>query len=239
MSLIYTPKGKAHEYAGRALNLFNGCEHGCTYCFCTRFYKNAFYEAANPKRQILERLKREVVKLDPAITPEILISFQGDPYQPAEMKLRLTRQVLEILIAHNLPFTILTKGGTRACRDFDLLEKYPKARFGTSLVFYDQKLVNQWEPNAASVVDRIEAIKEAHQHGIKTWLSLEPVIVPTEAYKIIENLHSVVDHWKVGKINYNKEVESRVDWIAFREEVKTMLERYGCDYYLKKSLTEL
>ena len=49
----------------------------------------------------------------------------------------------------------------------------------------------------------------------------------------------IVNHWKIGKINYNKEIEESVDWIKFREEVKDLLESIGADYYLKKSLTEL
>ena len=31
--LIYEPSGRAREYAPLALNLYNGCPHGCTYCY--------------------------------------------------------------------------------------------------------------------------------------------------------------------------------------------------------------
>ena len=33
MSTIYEPKGRAREYAARALNLYKGCPHNCAYCF--------------------------------------------------------------------------------------------------------------------------------------------------------------------------------------------------------------
>lgn len=96
------------------------------------------------------------------------MSFQGDVYQHTEMDLGLTRQALEILRTQNLPFTVLTKGGTRATRDFDLLEGY-QARFGTSLVFLEQVDASEYEPGAALIGARIEAIeqakKEAFQHG--------------------------------------------------------------------------
>lgn len=65
---------------------------------------------------------------------EILVSFIGDPYQPEEMRLELTRESIKLLIRYNLTFTILTKGGTRGRRDFDLLEGYGKSRFGTTLI---------------------------------------------------------------------------------------------------------
>jgi hypothetical protein len=85
-----------------------------------------------------------------------------------------------------------------------------------------------WSPDNL-IVDRYR--------GIKTWVSLEPVIDPDQALQVIRELHSIVGHWKVGKINYQKDIE--VDWIAFREEVKALLDRLGADYYLKKSLTNL
>jgi DNA repair photolyase len=102
--------------------------------------------------------------------PRILLSFLGDVYQPAEMELGLTRETIKIPIQNRLPFTILTKGGTRAVRVFDLLESYGRSRFGTSLVFMDQEYTDYWEPGAASIRDRIEAISRRRttvesQHG--------------------------------------------------------------------------
>jgi len=37
--------------------------------------------------------------------------------------------------------------------------------------------------------------------GIKTWVSLEPVIDPEQAIELIRLLHPYVGHWKAGKIN--------------------------------------
>ena len=33
MGIIYEPSGKAREYAQLAANLYEGCDHRCTYCF--------------------------------------------------------------------------------------------------------------------------------------------------------------------------------------------------------------
>ncbi len=70
-------------------------------------------------------------------------------------------------------------------------------------------------------------------------MSIEPVIDPKQALELIKKYHPIVDHWKIGKINYHPEVEEKVDWIRFREEVKSLLESLGADHYLKKSLTDL
>ena len=83
---------------------------------------------------------------------------------------------------------------------------------------------------------RIAAIKAAHEMGIRTWVSLEPVIDPDQALELIEQIHPFVDHWKVGKLNYQN---LEVDWLKFREEVTPLFDSMGADYYLKKSLTDL
>ena len=170
---------------------------------------------------------------------EILLSFLGDPYQPAEMELMLTRGALEILNNNHLPFTILTKGGTRACRDFDLFLEGTGGRFGTSIVWLDQSYADYWEPGAATIRDRIKAIQQAHDMGIPTWVSMEPVIEPDQALKVIRELHPIVDHWKVGKINHMPEIERKHDWLKFSKDVRGLLYDLDADYYLKDSLTKL
>ncbi|MHC4213971.1 MAG: SPL family radical SAM protein [Planctomycetota bacterium] len=238
MDIIYEPRGPAREYAPLAANLFSGCCHGCTYCFgpSTLWKKReVFHTQVEPKKNAFERLEKDAGKLK-GDDREILLSFVTDPYQPVEMERGLTRRAVECLIENNLRFTLLTKGGMRASRDFDLLAGYDNARFGSTIVFILQDYADRWEPNAPSIDDRILAIEDAHSKGIPTWVSLEPVIDPNQALELIRQLHPIVDHWKVGKLNKQK---VDVDWMQFREDVKTLLDSLGADYYLKKSLTEL
>jgi len=241
MNVIYTPEGKAREYAPLALNFYNGCSHHCLFCYAPAILHKTHEEfSANiePKKNIIARVTKDARKLR-GDDRTILMSFTHDPYQPIEMKLQLTRQIIKIFIENDLRFTILTKGGTNAVRDFDLLEKYAKCSFGTSLSFLHQKFADEWEENAPLVQDRIEAIHIAHDKDIRTWVSLEPVIDPDQAFQVLAFCHRWVDHWKIGKINGWPELEAKVDWIDFREKVKEFMEAVGGDYYLKKSLTEL
>ena len=123
-------------------------------------------------------------------------------------------------------------------RDFDLYDA-GRGRFGSTVIFMDQAYANDWEPGAASIKDRIRAIQEAHEQGIRTWVSLEPVIEPEQALQVIRELHPIVDHWKVGKINHQPEIERKHDWLKFKDDVKDVLDALGADYYLKNSLTKL
>jgi DNA repair photolyase len=241
MKIIYEPKGKAREYARLAANLYSGCSHGCKFCFgpqTLRKDKQAFSADVHPKKDALDRLQEDAIRLK-GDDREILLSFVTDPYQPLEMELEITRGAIRALIENDLRFTILTKGGTRATRDFDLLEGYDKARFGSTVIFISQDDADEWEINAPSINDRINAIEVAHSRGIKTWVSLEPVIDPEQALQLIQQIHPIVDHWKVGKLNHHPAIEKKVDWIRFREEVTALLDSLGADYYLKKSLTAM
>ena len=238
MDIIYEPKGKAKEYAGLACDIYNGCTHGCIYCYAKYYTKDVFYKTASPQKNFIARLEQDV-KLLGADCPEILLSFHGDVYQPAEDPLKLTRAALEILRGADLSLTVLTKGGTRAVRDFDILEGYDKVRFGTTLIFTDQADADYWEPGASDIEDRISAIKTAHSMGISTWVSIGPVIDAAQAIVLVNRLHPFVNHWKVGKINYHKEIEDAVDWIQFRKEITDLFLGVGADFYLKKSLIDI
>ncbi len=186
------------------------------------------------KARILERLRRDAEALR-GDDREIMLSFIGDPYQPTEMELELTRRSIEILIENGLRFSILTKGGTRAARDFDLLASYGKARFGSTIIFKDQEYADTWEPGAAPIQDRIEAIWQAQGKGISTWVSVEPIVSPGQAFEVIRLLHPIVDHWKVGKLNY-MDAPERPNWRKVRSEIAGLLDSLGADYYIKNSL---
>jgi len=242
LKIIYEPKGRAREYAPLALNIYTGCTHGCKYCYCAKMWKSDdFYKSAKPRRDLMKKVESDSILLEKEFgdkNPEILLSFSGDVYQPLEEKLRLTRRVIKTFIQYGLRFTILTKGGPVAQADFDLLADYPNCSFGTTLCFIYQDYADKWEPFSPTIKERAQAIKKAYDLGIKTWVSLEPVIDPKQAIRLVEVLHPIVAHWKVGKINHFPEYEN-LDWVSFREEIRRLFGRIGTSYYIKKSLTEL
>ncbi len=237
LKVIYEPRGKAGEYAQLAVNLFTGCRHACEYCFAPLvLHKKAgeFHTKIEPRRNILKNLMLDAEELagDPR---EILLCFTCDPYQ-GPVTCDTTRRALKILGTHNLKATVLTKGGSEAIRDFDIMQEF-NFSFGTSLTFWKDVDRMEFEPLAATVGDRMEAIRIAKEkYGLKTWVSLEPVIDPAQALLVIKSLHSVVDHWKVGKINYNPDLENKVNWFEFYHNVTRLLDHYQADYYIKQSL---
>lgn len=161
----------------------------------------------------------------------ILMCFSCDPCQPMETEHQIARQAIAILKSRLLNVSILTKAGTRAVRDFDRLTG--EDRFGCTLTFVNDTDSLKWEPKAALPSDRMRALRLAHEQGIPTWVSLEPVIDPAQTLAIIDLTHEYVDEYKVGTLNY---VLNQTDWGAFAQAAKAKLDSYGCHHYLKADL---
>jgi DNA repair photolyase len=236
MSVIYEPAGRAREYAALAANLYAGCAHGCKYCYAPgalRRDKESFHGSPAPRAHIIDELRKDCKKLAVGDHPPVLLSFTTDPYQPIDVEYGLTREAITILHEHGLAVEVLTKGGMRAARDFDLLTA--KDAFATTLTFLNAGQSREWEPLAALPEDRIEAMKLAHGKSIRVWASLEPVIDPEQSLELIRQTAPFVDLFKVGKLNHHPAAQS-VDWHRFGWEAKKLLDSLGNAYYLKDDL---
>ncbi len=239
MNIIYEPKGKALEYSPLAANLYKGCSHGCKYCYAPKatFRDRELFHSAEyikPRANILEQFENDCIKYA-GDEREVLFSFTTDPYQHCEIDLNITRQALKIALEYDLFPVILTKGGIRATKDFDILIKFKNRKFGVSLT-HDVDLVSlEWEPRAALPQDRINALIEAWTLGIETFVSFEPVIDPVAVLRLIDSTHEFVDFYKVGKLNYHTHSKN-IDWVSFRESVIVKLESLGKKYMIKKDL---
>lgn len=243
MKVIYKPKGRALEYAPWACNLYMGCTHGCTYCYapgCVRKTSELWHKNAEERQNVVESFELDAKWLSENMPDDknrrVLFCFLSDPYQPLESKLHLTRRCLAIAKKYGIKVDILTKGSyARVSKDFQLM-KDANAHLGVTLSFANDARRKLWEPRASTVADRLRILKEAHEFGIFTWVSMEPVIIPEEALEVIRTAHSYVDFWKVGKLNHNREVEKTVNWPKFRDEAIALLKAYGSEYYIKEDL---
>lgn len=232
--LIYEPAGRAREYAALACNIYRGCDHACEYCYApaaTRRKMESFCQPEPRNGDFLTKLEREARSMKP--TEPILLCFTCDPYQSLDERLGLTRRVIQILHDGGHAVHILTKGGSRALRDADLLSK--RDAFATTLTLLDDEASLQWEPGAALPSDRIATIREFHRLGVPTWVSLEPVLDTAVALKIIQRTHEFVDLYKVGRLNYHPSAKT-MDWEKFAHDATGLLDRLRKRYYVKRDL---
>lgn len=237
MRVIYEPKGAALEYSQLAVNLYRGCEHGCKYCFapgCQFMTKEKYFNNQVVRKDILNYLQKDLIEMNKNNDKrKVLLCFICDPYQKEYNFNIITRKALELFKNYNINFQMLTKGGYKAVRDFDLYKKGDA--YATTLTFEDEQKSLYWEPNASVPNERIQSLKLAKSLGIETWVSFEPVIDPKETYKLFERTKDFTDLYKIGKINrYNTGLE--VDWKKFTNKIINMCEKNNKKYYIKDSL---
>jgi DNA repair photolyase len=229
MTYIYGPKGKAGEYGELALNIYKGCSHGCKYCYVSPIlYQSPEQFHANPQARTLDyrTLNKE---LESFRGKSVFLCFTCDPYQPIDSDLEITREIIQRFRLFQISPNILTKGGLRSTRDFDLLARDPGAKYGATLTFLNPEDSLKWEPGAALPQERMDALKQAHDLGIKTWASLEPVIDPAQSLQIIQKTKNFVDEYKVGRWNHNPKA-NKIDWKTFGKKAVELCQEFEKKY---------
>jgi len=230
---IYIPKGAAKEYGDYALNIYTGCPHRCYYCFAPSVLhkdREAFHFHVEPREGIIEAVKKQLET--GKITDKLIhICFTCDPY-PKGYDSTATREIIELLKAAGNHVQILTKNGFDAIRDFDLLDS--NDWFGVTYAGYPDMFIDYGgEPNAGSPNLRLYALAVAHGRGIKTWISMEPVLVASDVLNLLELAPSYIDRYKIGKLNYHP---SDINWAEFGRKVERVCKANHLDYYIKDSL---
>ena len=109
-------------------------------------------------------------------------------------------------------------------------------KVGTTLTFDNEADSMENEPNAAMPAERIETLKILKENGIKTWVSIEPVINPIQSLNLINQSIGVTDHYKIGKLNHDPEAESKINWVAFLDGAVKMLRSFNKKFYIKADL---
>jgi DNA repair photolyase len=138
----------------QSINPYQGCEHGCIYCFArpSHAYLDLspgidFETKLFAKPDAANLLRAELAKPGYRCDP-IALGTNTDPYQPIEREWKVTRSVLEVLAEHEHPFTIVTKSALVE-RDIDLIAPMAKkrmARVYLSVTTLDRALARRMEP---------------------------------------------------------------------------------------------
>lgn len=225
---IYEPKGAAKEYGDLALNIYQNCPHSCFYCYCPKVLHKApedFFRDAEPRKDIVNEVHKQLEREN--ITGKLIhLCFVGDPY-PTGSDSTATREIIKLLKEHGNHVQILTKGD--GSRDFDLLDG--EDWYGITISGKAES--KDTEPGAIQAHKRLSILKIAKLHGIKTWVSFEPVVNAVSVLRCISGYSSSFDRIKIGKLNYHP---SDINWKEFGKEAEALCKRLGVDYYIKDSL---
>lgn len=211
------------------INPYTGCQHNCLYCYATfmkRFtgHRESWGQFVDVKVNAPDLLKKEITKKKPG---KVWISGVCDPYQPLEAKYRLTRQCLEILAGNDWPVIVQTRSPL-VLRDIDVIKKGRFFEVGCSVTTADDSIRRLFEPAAPPIKERIRALDELHQAGIRTYAMIAPILPGAEG--LSEILAGKVEYVILDRMNYHG-----ADWV-YR---KYGLEDKMSDDYFYRAAREL
>lgn len=242
MAAIYIPQGAAREYSPLAMNYITGCDHGCKFCYVPRMMKRFRSDYIHSDVYIKEVtvLRKEILasaRKHRNSPDQVFLSFLTDPYSHFNNDTKLTREVLLILLEHKIPVSILSKGGLNVLQDMDVFKRFgPNIQVGASLTFSKNEDQLNWQTNSSRPEEQWEALQILHANGIKTWASIEPVIIPEQSLELMDITHEYVDAFKIGKLNHLPKQEAKVDWSKFLVDSVRKMQIYEKAFYIKKDL---
>ena len=167
-----------------SMNPYQGCEHGCIYCYARNVHEYWGYSAGLDFEQKIIVKKNAARLLETFLQNKnwecmpISISGNTDCYQPAEKKYKLTRQLLEVCNQFNQPVGIITKNAG-ILRDLDILKEMGKKNLVSVLVSItslQESLRRVMEPRTTTSTQRLRIIKDLSEQGIRCGVMLGPMI---------------------------------------------------------------
>jgi DNA repair photolyase len=204
------------------INPYLGCGHGCRYCYAVFMRRYSRHHVGAPWGSFVEAK----VNLPRVLTAElrrkkhrgqVFLASVCDPYQPVELRYRLTRRCLEILTEFGWGLSILTRSPL-VTRDLDLLTASPEVSVGLSIPTDDDRVRRVLEPQAPPIPARIATLKKLRQAGLSPWVFIAPMLPMNPA-----RLHELIGPY-VGEV--------MMDPLNYRRQISQVFRRHGWDYEL-------
>ena len=185
-----------------SMNPYQGCEHGCIYCYARNTHEFWGYSAGlDFERKIL--IKKDAPKLLEAKLKSkrwkastIVLSGNTDCYQPAEKKFEITRACLKVFLKYRHPVGIITKN-TLILRDLDILKELTKNQLigvNVSVTSLSEKTRRILEPRTTTIKKRLETIRVLSENGIPVNAMLAPIIPGINSHEIMNLAKAVSDN---------------------------------------------
>ncbi len=185
----------------QSINPYRGCEHGCVYCYArpSHAYMDLspgldFEQKIFTKPAAATVLRQELSKRGYRCSP-ITLGANTDAWQPVERELRITRQILEVLVEFRHPVSIITKSALVE-RDLDLLQDLARdnlVHILVSVTTLDDELKRRMEPRTAGPRRRLETIRRLRAAGIPCGVLAAPMIPGLNDHELEDILAASAD----------------------------------------------
>ncbi len=194
---------KSPDVPGKySMNPYQGCEHGCIYCYARNTHEYWGYSAGlDFERKIIAKpdaprlLEKQLMNKNWEVSA-ILLSGNTDCYQPQERKLKITRELLEVLLKFKHPVGIITKNNL-ILRDIDILQEMASHRLVhvmVSITTLREELRVKMEPRTVTALNRMKVIEELNKAGIPTGIMTAPIIPGLNSEEIPALIETAANH---------------------------------------------
>ncbi|CAA7196447.1 PA0069 family radical SAM protein [Chryseobacterium potabilaquae] len=184
-----------------SMNPYQGCEHGCSYCFARPTHEYWGYSAGiDFERKIM--VKRNAPQLLEKLfqrrgykAASILLSGNTDCYQPAERQFEITRRLLQICLDYRHPVSILTKNAL-VLRDLDILKPMSEQNLvsvSLSIPTMNEDLRRKMEPRTSSTNNKLKAIEILSKNKISVNVMVAPIIPGLNSDEPLNILKTISD----------------------------------------------
>lgn len=167
-----------------SLNPYQGCYHGCAYCYARPSHQYLGFGAGTDfERKLMVKtnapeLLRAAFMRRSWAGDVVVMSGNTDCYQPLEASYELTRRCVQTFLEFQNPLAMITKGGV-IHRDIQLLgelARHTSVEVFVTIPFVDDEVRRSLEPFAATLERRFEALRKLSELGVRTGISLSPII---------------------------------------------------------------
>src|ERR1700722_11181205 len=185
-------KVESPDIGGYSMNPYQGCEHGCLYCYARNSHEYWGYSAGMDFEQKIlikknaPQLLEELFKKASWEPGPIMFSGNTDCYQPIERKLKITRSMLEVCLKYRNPVSMITKNAV-ILRDMDILTEMAKLNLVhvmVTITSLDEDLRMKLEPRTVTYRNRLNVLKQLSANGIPCGVMVAPIIPHLTSYDV-------------------------------------------------------
>lgn len=248
VSTILTKTSGFMDSYDYSLNPYSGCSLGCTYCYAAFFARDKVKRDewgrwVEVKQNALKLLKKK--RKRPLDGKTIYLSSVTDPYQPIERELELTRELLDELATYHKPRLVIQTRSQLVTRDIDILKKFEIVQVNMTITTDSEQVRKTFEPFCPSNKVRLKAIREVHEAGIPSCITMTPLLPVEDANSfakalkatgipnfIIQPFHPDRGKFVAGTREQAKKLMADLDWTMEKYEsvkdiIKSVLPQIG------------
>ena len=191
---------------GFSLNPYQGCEHGCIYCYARNSHEYWGYSAGIDFEQKILVKRNSVALLEKKLQSSrwkaatIVLSGNTDCYQPVEKKLEITRQLLQTFLKFKHPVGIITKNSL-VLRDLDILKQLSQdnlVQVHLSITSLNEETRRLLEPRTATIKKRLETLEILSEAGVPVSVMMAPIIPGINSHEILPLVKAISERGALG-----------------------------------------